>query len=98
MSLINSKQTNAANAMQEAKAWLEERGLLYRHMPPYQLKIGSINFWPGTGSITIDGEPGKRPTKGLAGLEGILLAGNAPAANARPVSATGARSRLRLLG
>lgn len=98
MSLINSKQANAANAMQEAKAWLEEHGLLYQHLPPHQLKIGSINFWPGTGTITIDGEPGKRPAKGLAGLEEILLAGNALPANAKSVSAMAARSRLRLLG
>ena len=98
MSLMNSKQANAANAMQEAKAWLEEHGLLYRHLPPHQLKIGSINFWPGTGTITIDGEPGKRPANGLAGLEEILLAGNALPANAKSVSAMAARSRLRLLG
>lgn len=96
MSLTNSKQANAANAMQEAKDWLEEHGLLYRHLPPHQLKIGSINFWPGTG--TIDGEPCKRPANGLAGLEEILLAGNALPANAKSVSATAARSRLRLLG
>ena len=100
MSLINSKQANAANAMQEAKAWLEEHGLLYQHLPPHQLKIGSINFWPGTGTITIDGEPGKRPAKGLAGLEEILFAGNAQAARtqSRSATATAALSRLRLLG
>lgn len=98
MSLINSKQANAANAMQEAKTWLTEHGLPYRHLPPHQLKIGSINFWPGTGTITIDGEPGKRPAKGLAGLEEILFAGNAQAARTQSGSATAALRRLRLLG
>ena len=98
MSLTNRKQANAAIAMQEAMAWLEENGLHYWHLPPHQLKIGLINFWPGTGTITIDGESVKRPTKGLAGLEELLLAGNATAANARAVSATDAHSRLRSLG
>lgn len=97
MSLVNSKQANAANAMQEAKAWLTEHGLPYRHLPPHQLKIGSINFWPGTGTITIDGELGKRPAKGLAGLEEILYAGNAKAARIQSGSTTAALSRLRLL-
>ena len=97
MNLINSKQANAANAMKEAKAWLTERGLPYRHLPPHQLKIGSINFWPGTGTITIDGEAGKRPAKGLVGLEEILFAGNTQAARTQSGSATAALSRLRLL-
>jgi len=55
-------------------AWLDARGIHYLHLPPHQLKMDAVNFWPGRGTITIDGEVKKRPVKGLAGLEVTLLA------------------------
>jgi hypothetical protein len=58
--------------MREAIEWIEGQGISYKYFPPYQLKIGSINFWPGTGTITIDGEIEKRPIKGLKGLAKLL--------------------------
>lgn len=62
------------DAMQLAMAWLDARGIHYLHLPPHQLKMDAVNFWPGRGSITKDGEGRKRPVKGLAGLEVTLLA------------------------
>lgn len=81
MSLAITKEEIAARAMKEAMAWLDERRIHYLHLPPYQLKIDAINFWPKTGTITIDGEAQRRPVKGLAGLESILYADASKAAN-----------------
>ena len=50
----------------------DARGIHYQHSP-HQLKIDAVNFWPGRGTITIDGEVKKRPVKGLAGLEATLI-------------------------
>lgn len=72
--LISGKHDRCATAMQDARAWLNGHGIHYLYLPPHQLKIGPLNFWPGTGTITIDGESGRRPEKGLKGLEGILSA------------------------
>lgn len=66
------KQDNSATAMQDARAWLGGRSIRYLYLPPHQLKIGPLNFWPGTGTITIDGESGRRPEKGLHGLMSLL--------------------------
>lgn len=71
MNTIN-KQENAANAMAEATTWLDQNRIGYEFIPPHQIKIGRINFWPGRGTITVDGEAEKRPEKGLDGLEVIL--------------------------
>ena len=62
------------DAMQLAMAWLDAREIHYQHLPPHQLKVDAVNFWPGRGTITKDGEVKKRPVKGLAGLEATLLA------------------------
>ena len=71
---IKDKQSGD-DAMQLAMAWLDARGIHYQHLPPHQLKIDAVNFWPGRGTITKDGELKKRPVKGLAGLEATLFAG-----------------------
>ena len=78
MSLANNKEQLAALAMKEAMAWLDQRGVYYQHFPPDQIKIGPINFWPRTGTITIDGEGRRRAEKGLAGLEAILATAATP--------------------
>lgn len=70
--LTSGKYDRSATAMQEARAWLNGRGIHYLYLPPHQLKVGPLNFWPGTGTITVDGESGRRPEKGLPGLAAIL--------------------------
>lgn len=77
MTMLNKKEL-AANAMKDAMAWLDERGVVYLHLPPHQIKIGMINFWPGKGTITVDGEQQRRDGKGLAGLESVLLGSSTP--------------------
>jgi hypothetical protein len=74
VNIFNNKEERYANAMKDAIAWLDERGIPYHHLPPYQIKIGALNFWPGKGTITIDGDDQRRPEYGLAGLEAILVA------------------------
>lgn len=69
-----TKQDIAANAMAEATAWLDQNGVGYRFIPPHQIKVSQINFWPGRGTITIDGDDQKRPEKGLDGF--ILVLGS----------------------
>lgn len=78
MSLAINKEQLAALAMKEAMAWLDQHGVYYQHFPPDQIKIGSINFWPRTGTITLDGEGRRRAEKGLEGLEVILASAAAP--------------------
>jgi len=81
MSLAINKEQLAALAMKEAMAWLDQRGIYYQHFPPDQIKIGPINFWPRTGTITVDGEGRRRAEKGLEGLA-LLVFGDANAAAA----------------
>ncbi len=64
MSLAINKEQLAVLAMKEAMAWLDQRGVYYQHFPPDQIKIGPINFWPRTGTITVDGEDQRRAEKG----------------------------------
>lgn len=83
MSLALSKEEMATHAMKQAMAWLNERAIPYVHLPPYQLKIDALNFWPRTGTITIDGEQQRRTEKGLDGLETILFSKASPKPDAR---------------
>ena len=97
MSLATNKEELAALAMKESMAWLDQRGVYYRHFPPDQIKVGPINFWPRTGTITIDGESQRRAEKGLAGISALLF-GNADVANAARTQPTaGDTFTLRLL-
>lgn len=73
MSLAINKEQLAALAMKEVMAWLDQHGVYYQHFPPDQIKIGPINFWPRTGTITVDGEGSRRAEKGLAGLALLLF-------------------------
>lgn len=78
MTMLTNKTELAANAMKEAMAWLDERGVAYLLLPPYQIKIGMINFWPSKGTITVDGELQRRSAKGLVGLESVLISSSIP--------------------
>jgi hypothetical protein len=60
------------DAMAEAKARLERRGVPYKCPSSHQIKIGDVNFYPSTGTIFIDGERAKRRETGLSALERLL--------------------------
>ena len=72
MKLALNRAEMARESLIQATEWLDAKGVYYRHLPPSQLKIGPINYWPSTGTITVDNEPGKRPDRGLQGLEHVL--------------------------
>lgn len=72
MKLALNRAEMARESLIQATDWLDAKGVYYRHLPPSQLKIGPINYWPSTGTITVDNEPGKRVGRGLQGLELVL--------------------------
>ena len=72
MKLALNRAEMSRESMIQATEWLDAKGVYYRHLPPSQLKIGPINYWPSTGTITVDNETGKRPYLGLQGLELVL--------------------------
>lgn len=98
MNLSINKEEIAADAMKQARAWLDMNKIRYQYLPPYQLKIGQINFWPGRGTITIDGEPGKRPVSGLIGLESVLRPTQDHVANVQASATNVDHPPLRLYG
>lgn len=67
------EKPSAAEAMAQATAWLDSKRVRYRQRTPHHIKIGPVNFWPGTSVIAIDGEEGRRPVHGLAGLQTTLV-------------------------
>ena len=69
MKLALNRAEMARESLIQAAEWLDAKGVYYRHLPPSQLKIGPINYWPSTGTITVDNETGKRPYLGLQGLD-----------------------------
>lgn len=56
----------------EALQWLEAKGIEYEPLTEHQIKIDAINFYPGKGTIYIDGEEGACKERGLQGLEVVL--------------------------
>lgn len=64
--------SGAIDPFVSAKQWLDLQGVPYRQLTAHHLKIGVINFYPSTGTITVDGETTKRPDKGLVALKAIL--------------------------
>lgn len=72
MKLALNRAEMAHESLIQATDWLDAKGVYYRHLPPSQLKIGPINYWPCTGTITVDNEPAKRVGRGLQGLELVL--------------------------
>lgn len=72
MKLALNRAEMARESLIQAADWLDAKGVYYRHLPPSQLKIGPINYWPSTGTITVDNESGKRLDRGLQGLELVL--------------------------
>lgn len=52
-------------AMALARERLEVEGFPYRQPSIFQLKIGEVNYYPSTGTITLDGHVGSDVGKGL---------------------------------
>lgn len=65
MRLKVEKQDIAMHAMLDATSALDEKGWMYRVLSNSQIKIGRINYWPSSGTITVDGELKKRSMSGL---------------------------------
>lgn len=72
MKLVIEKSEAIQIAIKEVANWLDEYGIRYKYLLPSQLKIGVVNFWPSTGTITVDGELQKRPVKGIIGLCSVM--------------------------
>ncbi len=59
--------------MADARAHLDALGVSYICPSSFQLKIGSVSYYPTTGRVHVDGEPGARPGTGLAALGAVLV-------------------------
>ncbi len=59
--------------MADARAHLDALGVSYTCPSSFQLKIGSVSYYPTTGRVHVDGEPGARPGTGLAALGTVLV-------------------------
>lgn len=59
--------------MEIARKWLNDHSIRFSEPSPYQIKIGSINFYPGKGTIFLDSHPKSLPEKGLSGLRSVLV-------------------------
>ena len=60
--------------MELAIAWLRKRKRHFEQMTTYQLKIEwHVSYYPGKGTIFIDGDIGARDERGLRGLEQVLI-------------------------
>ncbi len=64
-----------AAAEAETEAWLRKRNLPFKRPTTRQFKIGrNVSYYPGTGTIFVDGEQQGRDETGLAALEVALRA------------------------
>jgi hypothetical protein len=61
------------SAMAAAKTRLDELGIEYDRPAHTHLKIGSVNYYPSTGTVFVDGEAGRRPGRGPEVLETVLV-------------------------
>lgn len=68
---MSSKKLNQQR-MIDAKAWLEDRDIGFECPTAFQLKIGEINYYPGQGTIYLDGEECALQDRGLSALEKVL--------------------------
>ena len=58
----------------QAMELLDEMGVLYRVVSDHQLKLPrGVSYYPGKGTIHIDGERGARPERGLVALREVIL-------------------------
>lgn len=66
-----SNQERSRMNMIEAIKRLNEEGIPFVQKSSHHLKLGNLNFWPSTGTITQDGKPGSAKRE-LAGLIEII--------------------------
>ena len=60
--------------MELAIAWLRKRNLSFERKTTYQLKIEwHVSYYPGKGTIFIDGDVAACDERGLRGLEQVLI-------------------------
>lgn len=67
------KQDAGLQAMNAAAEWLRDNDVKFKQTTAYHIKIGAVNLWPKTGTITVDGEDQRRSERGLDGLEVMLI-------------------------
>ncbi|GLI94679.1 hypothetical protein [Methylocystis echinoides] len=65
---MRSKKIEPIPEMWPVMKELKARGFRFRVCAPNHLKIGKFNFWPGTGTIHIDGTSSALQEFGLAAL------------------------------
>jgi hypothetical protein len=75
---VNSKEPAAMPspvdpAMTEALRWALKRGLRVNRPTPFQIKIDDVSYYPGKGTIFVDGETRRRRETGLDALERLLI-------------------------
>ena len=58
--------------MTDATYALRQAGAAYEQKTDFHLKVEAYNFWPGTGTIVVDGETQRRKEKGLSAFILIL--------------------------
>lgn len=51
--------------MRLAMQYLDAEGVRYKMKTAFQLKVGPYNFYPGKGTIYMDGDQESRPERGL---------------------------------
>jgi len=51
--------------MREAMESLDAQGIRFKKPTAFQLKVGLYSFYPGKGTIYLDGAPQARPERGL---------------------------------
>lgn len=51
--------------MREAMESLDAEGIRFRRLTSFQLKVGLYSFYPGKGTIYLDGAPQARAERGL---------------------------------
>ncbi|MCK1389013.1 hypothetical protein [Bradyrhizobium sp. 21] len=58
--------------MNSALERLRAEGIRHQQTSEYQIKVGHYNFYPGKGTIFVDGEEGIRTERGLDSFVALL--------------------------
>ncbi len=74
MSKSKRRHKAGSGTMEATLSWLQANRIDCEVMTEHHIKICPVNFWPITGTITVDGEGQRRNERGLDGLEATLIA------------------------